>query len=334
MKKRIYKVMSLLLAFTLILSLVSCGSNSSDSPANSSAFYEAATEPGVYESDAAWDEEESYGYYDEAEPGMAAESSATGTDSSDVTAAMDSTEVKMIYTAHLELEVLDLNEAVSGLNQLVAQMGGYYQSSDRNGSYGNYRYANFTVRIPVEHYREFVDAWSNSENCKLTSAREDAEDVGTRYFDIETRLETLRNKMDRLQVLLEQATEMEDIIYIENAISETEYEIELYSSDLNRYDSLINFSTVYISMKEVVKLAEQEQPTFAQRLGQNFQWGLDSIVELLQDLALSIAYNFVGILIFVIVIVVIIVALRKSAKRKGTKLQGKTEDPKADDKKE
>ena len=316
MKKWKNRVLALLLALALALGLTACG-GSSNSAGNSAWDVEA---PGAASDSngAYWAADEDYGYYDTAEAAEAeiAVDAAAGFDSADASAALDSSKVKMIYTAHLNVEVLDLNEAVSGLNQMVTEMGGYYQSSDRSGSYGSYRYANYTVRIPAAQYRAFIDAWSDSENCKLISAQEDAEDIGTRYFDIETRLNTLKNKMERLQALMEQATEMEDIIELESAISETEYEIELYTSDLNRYDSLINYSTVYITMEEVVKLAEPEEISFLQRLGQNFMWGLDNVVEFLQDLVIWLAYNFIGILVLAVVVVVIVVVARKRKQRR------------------
>ena len=318
MKKRSNRVLAWMLALGLALGLTACGGSS-----NYSANGVEAPGAAYDASESNWLADDDYGYYEVADTTEAEESavSVAPSGSAEVSAALDSSKVKMIYTAHLNVEVLDLNQAVSGLNQMVAEMGGYFQSSDRSGSYGSYRYANYTVRIPADQYRAFIDAWSDSENCKLISAQEDSEDIGTRYFDIETRLNTLNNKMERLQTLMEQATEMEDIIDLENAISETEYEIELYTSDLNRYDSLINYSTVYITMNEVVKLAEPEEITFLQRLGQNFMWGLDNVVEFLQELVIWLAYNFVGVVIFAVVVIVIVILVRRSNKKRREQYQ-------------
>lgn len=319
--KQIKKHLSLLMALGLSLSLTACGGSNSaardyDAP--------AAAESGSYaytNDDATSYDSEDYGYYAEYEEAdvEAPAEAPSGQSTSTVVEPVDTSKVKMIYTANLTVEVLDLNEAVNGMNRLLNEMGGYCQSSDRSGSYGNYRRAYFTVRIPSEHYRAFVDAWSDSENCKLISAREDSEDVGSHYFDIETRLNTLRNKMDRLQALLAEATEMEDIIYIESAISDTEYEIEMYTSDLNRYDSLINYSTVNLTFEEVVKLAEVEEPTFLQRLGQNFKWGIEDFVEALEELAIWIVYNIIGIVLFVAIFVGVVLLLKKAGKRRKNK---------------
>ena len=80
----------------------------------------------------------------------------------------------------------------------------------------------------------------------ITESSESSEDVGERYYDAETRLKTQRTKQERLLALLEQADTMEDIISLENALGDVEYQIEQLSSTLNRYDALISYSTFTI----------------------------------------------------------------------------------------
>lgn len=301
MKRRKTNLLSLLLALAVLLSLTACGG------AGDSASMVAET------TSAAGDV--AYGYYDSDEP---MEMEAAAEEGADSSYSYSSDQVKMIYTATLDVEVLDLDKAVESLQQLVEESGGYIQSSNVGGYGSNYRYASYTVRVPSEQYQAFVNAWSESENCHLLSKQEDAEDVGAQYFDAETRLNTLKTKMERLQALLAEATEMEDIITIESAISDTEYEIERYTSELNRYDSLIHFSTVDIYFSQVVTLTEEEETGFLARLGQNFQWGIEHFVEGMADLALWAAYHTVGIVIFVVVAAAVLLLLRKRLRnRKG-----------------
>ena len=46
----------------------------------------------------------------------------------------------------------------------------------------------------------------------------------------------------------EKAETMEDIISLETALSDVEYEIEQLSSTLNRYDSLVSFATIRLDL--------------------------------------------------------------------------------------
>lgn len=318
MKQKKKALLSLLLSLAVLLSLVACGASNAaggNFAADASAAEMAvASEPAeVEKAEESWSST-SYAY-DEAD-----------TTSDDAVAgeggAYDQSKVKLIYTASLEVEVLDFDQAVAGLNELVEELGGYFQSSNLYG-YGSRRSASYTVRVPSEHYRAFVDAWSDTDNCHLLSRSEDVQDVGEAYFDAETRLTTLRTKMERLQSLLSQATEMEDIITIETAISETEYEIERYTSTLNRYDSLIGYATVDIYLDEVVNLTEEEEQSFLDRLGQNLRWGAEHFVDGLADLTVWAAYNIIGIVIFLVLAAVVIVTVRRTRKkRKAKKLYG------------
>lgn len=65
--------------------------------------------------------------------------------------------------------------------------------------------------------------------CHVTWQDDSAENISEQYYDTQSRLETAQIKLARLQELLKKAENMEDIITIESAISETEYEIERLS---------------------------------------------------------------------------------------------------------
>ena len=51
---------------------------------------------------------------------------------------------------------------------------------------------------------------------------------------------------------------MADIITIESAISDTEYEIESLSGTLRHYDALVDYATVSLTLSETYKLDENE----------------------------------------------------------------------------
>ncbi|MCD8383516.1 MAG: DUF4349 domain-containing protein [Clostridiales bacterium] len=297
------------MALLLALGLVSCGSVSNISADSSSAEKTSVTS-------AAADTVE-YGYseaYDVAET----EESDTAESTESLADSYDPSQVKLIYTAWVDVEVLDFDAAVSGLEALVDELGGYCESSYLS-NYSSGRYASYTVRVPQEQYRAFLDAWSESDNCHLLSREEDVDDVGTEYFDLETRLNTLNTKMERLQALLAQAEEMADIIAIESEISDTEYEIEYYTSQLNRYDSLINYSTVYLTIDEVIELTEDEEQSLGARLLQNLRWGAESFVDGLEEFAVWLARNLIQLIITVIVAAVfVVIVVRMCRKRKRT----------------
>ena len=158
---------------------------------------------------------------------------------------------KIIYSADLELETKSFDTACMSLDQAVSGMGGRYESRTLHQQ-GSYRSLCCTVRVPSEKFRLFLDEAGTVGH--VTYRSEYTEDVGEAYYDSEARLATQRTKLERLQKLLEEAAGLEDIILLEQALSETELQIEYLTGDLRRYDSLIGYSTVNITLGEVYRL--------------------------------------------------------------------------------
>jgi hypothetical protein len=93
---------------------------------------------------------------------------------------------------------------------------------------------------------------------------------------------------------------MEDLIALESALTEVEHEIRQHTSTLERYDSLIDFSTVHIEMHEVVRISETpgQSDTFLARLSASFSRGLTAFADTVGEATLWLAYHFVGLLLF------------------------------------
>lgn len=278
----------------LCLTLSACGS-SGMSAANGDAAERAA--PQASATSAMPEPEWDYGSgpTSDGENGFAAEEALGGAGGS----YYDNT--KIIRTASLSLQSTEFDAAAEALNSLVDQQKGYFESS--NFSYGSYsstgdRWGEFTVRIPKENFDPFLSAIGNVAH--VVSRNTGIQDVGEAYYDAELRLQTLETKHERLLSLLEKAELMEDIISLESALSDVEYEIQQYTSTLTRYDALIDFSTIHIELHEVVRVSDaptQADPLPA-RLGSAFSSGWHNFCDGLADFALWGAYHFMGILIF------------------------------------
>ena len=112
-----------------------------------------------------------------------------------------------------------------------------------------------------------------------------SEDVTEQYTDIETRLATLTTKHERLLALLDQADKMEDIISLENALADCEYEIDSLTGSKRHYDDLVGFSTFYVDLKEVQTLtATPEGSGFGAQLAQAAKTGTRGLVNAVRAL--------------------------------------------------
>ena len=305
--------LSLTLCIILTLSIL-CGCGASAPTASMDKTESAAPAEPVAPAEPATAPEMDYGYYEDSY----AEAPSTGTNLSSTLPA----NAKLIYTAWMGLETTAFDEAVAGLEALVAQMGGYFEVSQLN-NYGTYRNGNYTVRVPAENFDSFCTAVG--QLCQLNSIERSAEDVSEAYYDTESRLVTQQTKLERLQELLSKAETMEDIITLESAISETELNIERLTGTLRKYDSLVGYSTVSISLQEVYELTEVEEPVigFGAKLAEAFKRGSSNFVDSLERTLLRFARNWVGWIIWIVIIAVVVYFIvRRARKRRENRSAG------------
>jgi len=304
MKKNILKLMICALLCTMLLS--GCGAAMYDT-AKSVAMpmeYNYSTAEMAYDT-MAYDN--GYGWAEEAE--MVTESKAGGNTLTADTSSLSKENLKLIYTANIDIQATDYYATYNSVAALVEQYEGYFESSSVNndGYYGNgsYMYGYYTVRVPAENYAAFVGAVGNSGY--VTSLRENVEDIGLEYYETENRLETLRIKQKRLNELLAQAATMADIIELENALSDCEYNIDMYTSQLNRYDSLVGYSTINISIEkvEIIDPVINKEYSFSEKLQINFNNGVDRFIAGFQDFVLWVTSNVLNILVWAVILLIL-----------------------------
>ena len=283
------KIVSLLLALMLALSLAACSaksaSNDSASMASDSYDFNGAEMPDM-----------EYGYTasdDGAWDGQSVSSPAAG---------LAERGVKMVYTASIELQTLEFDKAAQDIAALVESMGGYFEQKNFSNYSSGYRHASYTVRVPAEKFTDFCTQVGTL--CHVTWQTDTAENISEQYYDTQSRLETAQIKLERLQELLKKAESMEDIITIESAISETEYEIESLSGTMRHYDALVDYAAVTLELSEVYHLSgtEDAPKSFGEKLANAFTDGLAATGQALEDFAVWLAYSWLDILIFAAVV--------------------------------
>lgn len=223
---------------------------------------------------------------------------------------------KMIYTANIQAETMDFDACAADLEAAVEQMGGYLEYASASSYSDGLRSGSYTVRIPAARFKAFLK--SVGELSHVTDQNQSADNISEKYYDTESRLTTQKTKLERLQMLLAKAENMEDIITLESAIAETELQIEQLTGTLRRYDALVDYATVEIHLREVPRLStvEQSPPTFASQLGNAFTGGLRAFGDFLQGLAIFLAYNWIWLVLLALIAALAVrVSKRKRAER-------------------
>lgn len=318
------RMVSLLLTLVLALLLAGCGGNAAAAADSAAAPRDNGS--GYWNTTADTDSisEDQNMAYEAEEPGASAYNDSK---------AQSDRPAKKVYTGYMEMQTLDFDKASGDIDALVKELGGYFQqSSVSNRGNSGYRYGSYTIRIPSAQFDTFLQKAGTL--CHLVYSSTGTDDVSETYYDTEARLETARIKLERLQALLAKATSMDDIITIESAISETEWDIENLSGTLRRYDALVDYATIDVELSEVYKLSGQDEAvtTFGGRLGQSFVNGLRAVGSALEDFAVWLAYSWVWLLVIAAVIVVVVRVVRRKSGGKKFFLKRKGKDADAETK--
>lgn len=235
-------------------------------------------------------------------------------------------ERKIIKYRTVELETTEFDEFISEFERSVSSFGGYVQNSSQYGSaYATYstRTANYVVRIPAERFDAFVTEVGNMGN--VTYSTEYIDDVTAAYVDTEARIAALKAQQEAYLKLMEKAETIEDILKIQNYLTEVTYELESYTAKLNSYKSKISYSTLTLNVSEVVRITKTtEKKTVWQRISSNLSDNLYDIGEDFKDFFVDAvsALPYIGVaLVFILVIGLILLLIVKKIKKASKKAE-------------
>lgn len=228
---------------------------------------------------------------------------------------------KIIKNANLTVETKDFDDFSTTLNGLISEMGGYVQSSSQGTTKRTgLRYADITLRIPAGKLDEFI---SRTEGAATVTYREIyTDDVTMSYVDTESHLKALRTEQETLLTLLEKAESVEDLITIQSRLSEVRYEIESYESRLRTFDDQIDYSTVYMNLKEVERETQVAKETAGEEISRRLAENWEDVGESLRRFGIDFVSDLPFILIVVVpvgIIVLVIVLIAKGYRKKHPK---------------
>ena len=228
-------------------------------------------------------------------------------------------EKKVIYNVYMDMQTKEFDAVAADLESIVYELGGYFENQDIYNTQNQYRSAGYTLRIPAENLDEFLDR--AGQISTVTYMSRSARDVSDSYYDTQSRLDSARTKLSRLQDLMAEAENMEDLITIESAITDVEWEIDNYGSTVRYYDSQVSYSTVTLNLKEVYEIEKVTEPpmTFGERVGNAFEQGFNSVGMFLKNFVIWLAASWIWILLIVIAVIIVIALIERKKNKKKEK---------------
>ena len=232
-------------------------------------------------------------------------------------------ERKIIKSSQLSLETAKFNDVINSLEDMVKSYGGYIASSsiDAEGINNNYqclRFASYKINVPSDKLDDFLD-----ESSKLATVRNkstSAEDITAQYYDNESRLKSLQIQEEKYLEILKTATEVKDIIEIENALTDVRYEIENLTTCLNKISNLVDMATVNINIQEVSQetVAQSVPKTLGEKISSSFVNSLKKIKEFSINTVIFIIAA-IPYLIIISILLVLSLGIYKAIKNKKSK---------------
>jgi len=226
---------------------------------------------------------------------------------------------KIIRNVTMEVETPDLEAAYKRLSDQVDLFGGFIE----NGNLGDYYYgyyekiqeatwmrdAQITARIPSENLDDMIAFVE--ENSKVRTMRTSTQDQTEYYYDVDAQVENLKVREERLRELMEKAEAIEDILKVENELFRVRSEIDALQRNLKSIDSRVDFSTLFIQMREVEDSSAitLEDRSMAGEIREGFIRNINRIINLAQDaivygasaLPVVIVIGFIGLAAYWIV---------------------------------
>jgi hypothetical protein len=224
---------------------------------------------------------------------------------------------KLIKTVNISLETKDMDTLLEQLDIHIKDNRGYIEYSNVSGDSSkmeHQRNASLTIRIPAEQLDVFIVSTKGA--ATVTNISNSTVDVTLSYVDTESRKKALEIEQERLYEILEKANTVEELITVEERLSQVRYDLEWYVSSLKSYDSQIDYSTVEVYIKEVERISRVEEQGMWSQIAIRFG---DSISNLIKGAKIFFIWFIGGIPYFIILggfTTIGIVILKKRKKRK------------------
>ena len=131
----------------------------------------------------------------------------------------------------------------------------------------------------------------------------------------------------RLLEMMEKAETVEDIVILEDRLTELRWRIESLQSTLKNWDRRVSYSSVYLELREVQEYTPETvtKISYGQRLWRSLKDGLKGVAEFFEDLLLW----FVGALPALVILAALVLVLRRPVGRALARAKAKRAEKKA-----
>ena len=215
---------------------------------------------------------------------------------------------QVIQTAHVSIEVADVDSAIMAIEDATARSEGFVQNQSVNNFDGD-SLANLTIRVPVANLDRFLTEVSELGDVRNQSL--DAQDVTLEVIDLEARISTLEESIARLRDLQQQAESVTDLVAVEAELATRQAELESLTARRDYLANQVDLATVYVVLDQR-DVGPDLRPDF---LG-GLQRGWDALLTLGAGLVTAAGFLLPTAVVALIVVAVVLSLVRKFRARR------------------
>lgn len=241
----------------------------------------------------------------------------------------------LIKTGNISYETVDYE---ADKDKLISELDNYKAQVNRLEEYTNdqqyipYNYTeprwdevpevktlhtlSITAQVPNDKFDEVAAKLQTI--AKVTHTSIGTENVTDRVVDLERRIESINAKIERLEVLYEQANSMEDIITIQTELENAFSEKERLEGEHKQVEQQVAYSTFYLTLNEVEELKDktERRRTFGDYVAEATRNSGIAFVRSMEDLVIGLIY----VLPYILVFGAFILILKKVVRRRNDKI--------------
>jgi hypothetical protein len=215
---------------------------------------------------------------------------------------------KIIKKGEISFETEDIDKTKSSIVQTVRELSGYI--AEDNVVNHSHRIEHWlAIRVPADKFDLLLENISEGVD-KFDQKNINTLDVTEEYIDVQSRIKTKKELQTRYTELLQQATNVDEMLTIEREIGKLQTEIESAEGRMRYLNDRIAFSTLAVIFYQTLIMPEASKFSFYSE----FMTGIKTGWELFLWFIIGLSYLWVYIIIVIIAITCSLV--RRKMKKK------------------
>ncbi|MGE5415310.1 MAG: DUF4349 domain-containing protein [Acidobacteriota bacterium] len=152
---------------------------------------------------------------------------------------------KIVQNMDMSVEVKDIGKSIDKITDMVKSVGGYIVSSSTTTNEDSFT-GNIVVKVPAD--RLISSAKNIGDLGQIRRKGISSEDVTQEFYDSQARLKVLQKKEQRMISFMDQAKKVEELIALENELTNVRSEIEVLQGRINFLNNSTTYSQIVVEL--------------------------------------------------------------------------------------